>query len=69
MTLFDIAADNVMTSEEDKKFLQMQRENPTSCSMSGCDKVLAAVRGGCKGEDGRDASPPPASDLTKFPRA
>jgi len=43
LTLFDIAADNVMTSEEDKKFLQMQRENPTSCSMSGCDKVLAAI--------------------------
>ena len=34
-----------MTNEEDKQFLQMQQEDPSSSSMCGVDQLLAAKEG------------------------
>ena len=42
--LFDVAAKNalsLMSNKDDRKFLLMQRNNPTSCSMAGRDMSLA----------------------------
>lgn len=44
LELFDLAAKNAMETmknEEDKQFLAMQREDVSSCSMAGCDRLLA----------------------------
>ena len=43
--LFDVAAQNalsLMSNKDDRKFLLMQRNGPTSCSMAGRDMSLAA---------------------------
>ena len=43
--LFDVAAQNalsLMSNKDDWKFLLMQRNDPTSCSMAGRDMSLAA---------------------------
>ena len=42
--VFDVAAQNalsLMSNKDDREFLLMQRNDPTSCSMAGCDMSLA----------------------------
>ena len=51
--LFDVAAQNapsLMSNKDDREFLLMQRNDPTSCSMAGRDMSLAALRTGKENE-------------------